>query len=266
MTDPFDSLIDELQTKPKAIKRVVDIKPTELIEDSKQLRLSLRDKVFRVVGGVEKDLGEEPLKIVVIKAAPISRIYYQNEYVSGETKAPTCWAANASLGVASKEVPEDKRQSTACFSCPQNIKGSGQGISRACRFQQRLAVMLANHEGVLQTESAYHLPLPATSVFGKNQKKMGLQTYARLIESQGAVLSAIMTELSFDGDSVTPKLCFKPFRVLEEAEIASVKKLQNDPTTKALVASTPRLYTDNGLSTDNVFNVVEGEGVYVKDL
>jgi len=265
MTDPLDSLISELQSKPKAIKPVVDIEPTEVRDDPDQLRLSLRDKVFRVVGGVEQELGEGPLKIVIVKAASVSRIYYENEYISGETKAPTCWSSNANSGVPAKEVPQEKRQSTACFNCPQNIKGSGQGISRACRFQQRLAVMLASEDGVLQGEQAYHLPLPATSVFGKDQKKKGLQTYARLIDSQGALLSSIMTEISFDKDSDIPKLCFRPFRVLEEEEIVLVKKIQSDPYTKTLVTSIPKLYVDNGLNMDNVFGIVEGEGVYVKD-
>ena len=265
MTDVFDSLINELQPKPKAIKSAVDIEPTEVMDDPDQLRLSLRDKVYRIVGGVEEELGEGPLKIVVVKAASISRIYYENEYINGETKPPTCWSSNANSGVPAKEVPQDKRQSTACFNCPQDIKGSGQGVSRACRFQQRIAVMLANEEGVLQPDQAYHLPLPATSVFGKDQKKMGLQTYARLIDAQGALLSSVMTEISFDKSSDIPKLCFRPFRVLEEEEIVLVKKVQSDPYTKTLVTSIPKLYVDNNLDMDDVFDVVEGEGVYVKD-
>lgn len=265
MTDPLDSLMSELQPKTKAIKPVVDIEPTEVMNDPDQLRLSLRNKVFRIVGGVEEKLGEGPLKVVVVKTASVSRIYYENEYVSGETKPPTCWSSNANSGVSAKEVPSEKRQSIACFNCPQNVRGSGQGVSRACRFQQRIAVMLASDEGVLKPDQAYHLPLPATSVFGKDQKKMGLQTYARLIDSQGALLSTIMTEISFDSDSDIPKLCFRPFRVLEEEEIVLVKKVQSDPSTKALVTSIPKLYGGNDFNMDDVFDVVEGEGVYVKN-
>ena len=74
-----------------------------------------------------------------------------------------------------------------------------------------------------------------------------------------------MTEISFDKSSDIPKLCFRPFRVLEEEEIVLVKKVQSDPYTKTLVTSIPKLYVDNNLDMDDVFDVVEGEGVYVKD-
>ncbi len=266
MTDPFDSLLDELQ--PKVVKPVVDtnfVEEVEETEEATRLRLSIRDGVFRVVGEVVEELGSGPLKVVIVKAAPVSRIYYEQEYVEGETKTPTCWSSDANSGVSSTAVLEKHRQSNTCFNCPQNIKGSGQNGSRACRFQQRIAVMLADEEGVLQPDHAYHLPLPATSVFGKDQKKMGLQTYARLIDSQSALLSSIMTELSFDEDSLTPKLCFKPFRVLEEAEFKLVKQMQHNPHTKSLVSFIPKVYENNGPSVDSMFDVVEGEGVYVRD-
>jgi len=125
--------------------------------------------------------------------------------------------------------------------------------------------MLADDEGVLQPDKAYQLALPATSVFGKEQKKMGLQTYARLIDSQNALLSSIMTELSFDEDSLTPKLCFKPFRVLEETEFKLVKQMQSNPDTKSLVSFIPQVHRNNGPIVDSMFDVVEGEGVYVRD-
>lgn len=263
MTDPFDSLLSELQ--PKVVAPVVSSDPVEVADTSNVTRLSINENVFRLLGDTVEELGDGPLKVAIVKAAPVSRVFYSGEYVHGKGKHPTCWAADANAGIPAKEVPTANKQSPTCFNCPQNIKGSGHGGGRACRFQQRIALMLANGEGVLDTNIAYQFAIPATSVFGKDKKKMGLQTYARLIDSQSALLSSIMTELSFDEESDIPKVCFRPSRVLEEAEMKLVKQRQSDPYTKSLVSFIPKVYENNGPNVDNVFDVVEGEGVYVKD-
>ena len=60
------------------------------------------------------------------------------------------------------DVPEDQRQSGRCIDCTQNIKGSGRGTGRACRFVQRLALVLED-----DLETVYQLQLPPTSIFGE---------------------------------------------------------------------------------------------------
>jgi hypothetical protein len=133
--------------------------------------------------------------------------------VEGEVTAPDCWSADG-------EVPSPKSenlQSKRCVDCPQNAKGSGQGDSRACRYSQRLAVVLANDVGgeILQ------LTLPASSIFGAGEPgKWPLQTYAKMIGSKGVPITAVVTEMRFDTDSATPKLAFKPIRVLDAEEHA----------------------------------------------
>jgi hypothetical protein len=262
MTDPFADLLDEVEVEVKPVAS----EPEQSYPLGTHVpRISIRENNFRVIDDDIEELGSSPQKVVIIKAAPVSRIFYATEYSSGGSNAPVCWAADGGTGVPSKEVPVDSRQSRTCFNCEKNIKGSGHGTSRACKFQQRIALMLADDEGVLQPDKAYQLALPATSVFGKEQKKMGLQTYARLIDSQNALLSSIMTELSFDEDSLTPKLCFKPFRVLEETEFKLVKQMQSNPDTKSLVSFIPQVHRNNGPIVDSMFDVVEGEGVYVRD-
>jgi len=94
---------------------------------------------------------------------------------------------------------------------------------------------LTDSDGKLKSNSVYQLSLPATSIFGDDKKKMGLQTYARLIEAQRAPLASIVTELRFDTDSSTPKLCFKPVRVLAEDEIGMAVAAQKDEATLKLV-------------------------------
>ena len=124
-------------------------------------RISIKGGVFRLLSGGKEiaAIDERFLDVVIVKAAPkVSRIFYAKSYDGDNITGPDCWSNDGERPDASAE----NKQAATCMSCPQNIAGSGQGNSRACRYQQRLAVVLENNiEGaVLQ------LTLPATSVFG----------------------------------------------------------------------------------------------------
>jgi hypothetical protein len=118
--------------------------------------------------------------------------------------------------------------------CPQNEAGSGNGNSRACRFQQRLAVVLANNpEGdVLQ------LTLPATSIFGKEDgDKRPLQAYARFLAAQTPPVNPeqIVTRMKFDTKAESPKLFFAPTRWLTDEEYPiAVTQGDSDDAKKAV--------------------------------
>jgi hypothetical protein len=105
-------------------------------------RISIKGGVFReIVGGKEVRTNDDrSMNVVIIKAAAVSRMYFGGAYVEGETSKPTCWSNDSNT--PAKEVPEAQRQSARCKGCKQDIKGSGQNDSRACKFQQRVAVML----------------------------------------------------------------------------------------------------------------------------
>jgi len=207
-------------------------------------RLSIRGGVFRqVLNGKEvAELDARSIKVVVVKSAPISRMYYATAYVEGEANPPTCWSPDTKTGRPSEEVIAEDKQAETCFDCKQNIKGSGQGDSRACRYKQSVAILLADkdEEGkpVIRSSDVYQLMLPATSVFGDDKQKMSMQAYARHLNANRAPLASILTELRFDTDSSTPKLCFKPIRVLEQDELALAVKAQQDPDTLKLVTLT----------------------------
>ena len=200
-------------------------------------KLSIRGAVFRkVVGGEEVGtIDSRTMSIVVVKSAPISRMYYEGTYVEGESSAPTCWSSNTSHGKPSEDVLPSEAQSPACSSCPQNIKGSGTGESRACRYQQRIAVLLADADGNVVSPDTYLLSLPATSVFGDNKQKMSMQAYARHLNAHKAPLASVITELRFDTEVTHPRLCFKPQRVLTQEELALAITAQQDPETANLV-------------------------------
>lgn len=200
-------------------------------------RLSIRGGVFRkVVNGKEvAELEDRKILAVVVKAAPISRMYFAGQYVAGETNPPTCWSADTSSGRPAGEVLASDRQSPTCFDCKQNIKGSGQGESRACRYRQRVAIMLADESGEVTSSTVYQLDLPATSIFGDDPKRMAMQAYARYLSQHQTPLAAVLTEIRFDTNSSTPKLLFKPVRPLEEPELMLAINAQKDPETARLV-------------------------------
>jgi hypothetical protein len=181
-------------------------------------------------------IDERFLDVVIIKAAPkVSRVFYAGSYDKDAAAAPpACTSADG-------EKPDARvkdKQAATCAQCPQNISGSGTGNSRACRYQQRLAVILAdNPEGdVLQ------VTLPATSIFGKDEGgKRPLQAYARYMAAQTPPvnLDTIVTRMKFDTASESPKLIFEAARWLTDDEYAAAQdQAKSDEAVKA-VSATP---------------------------
>jgi len=192
-------------------------------------RISIEGGAFReFVNGKEVRVSEErSMKVILINAAPVSRMFFAGTYVKGQKMKPTCWSSDTQS--PDKAVPEDQRQAKFCKDCKQHIKGSGQGEGRACRFQQRIAVAL---DGELHRGEVYQITLPSTSVFGDaDGKKMPLQAYGRHLKAYNTPAISALTEMRFDIDSATPKLVFSPVRPLEDDELAIAVKLQNHPDT-----------------------------------
>lgn len=250
------TLFENMPPEFKELLGQLDIDTTAAGRQGKAInRLSIRGAVFRkVVNGQEMgEIKERAMNVVIVKSAPISRMYYEGEYVQGQNNPPTCWSSDTNTGRHSDEVAPENVQSQSCFDCKQNIKGSGAGEGRACRFQQRVALLLADSEGKIASSELYQLSLPATSVFvledDKNDKqKMGLQAYARFLNSQTkpVPLASLVTEIRFDTDSSTPKLCFKPIRVLEQDELALAVEAQRNPETEKFITLSIKPKEDSG--------------------
>lgn len=188
-------------------------------------RISLRGGRFReIVGGEQVNVKSDGfLNVVIVNAAKISRTYYAGTYDPENPSAPTCWSPDTQTPDPS--VPADQRQAARCMDCPMNIKGSGQGESRACRYSQRVAVLL---EG--QMDTVYQLQLPATSVFGEARDgKMGMQAYAKYLRAHKTPSIAVVTQMYFDENSDTPKLFFKPLRPLTEDELQDAVGMRDHP-------------------------------------
>lgn len=177
-------------------------------------RISIKGGVWRMmVNGKEVAKNEDrSMNVVIVAASPkVSRTFYAKSFSEGEITSPDCWSADGEVPDAKAKNPQSKR----CIDCAQNAKGSGQGDSRACRYSQRLAVTLANDIG----GEVMQLTLPASSIFGAGEVgKWPLQTYAKMIGSKGVPITAVVTEMRFDTEAATPKITFKPVRVLDSDE------------------------------------------------
>lgn len=180
-------------------------------------RVSIKGGVFRLISAGKEiaAVDERFLDVVIVKAAPkVARVFYAAKYDKDATAAaPDCQSNDG-------DTPDPKsrnKQSDTCASCDQNVAGSGNGNSRACRYQQRLAVTLANNiEG-----DVMQLSLPATSIFGKEDgDNRPLQAYARWLVAQGVDPSTVVTRMKFDTASESPKLFFKAMRWLTDEEYA----------------------------------------------
>lgn len=197
-------------------------------------RISIKGGVFRLMADGKEitSIDDRHLDVVIVNAASkISRTYYAGTYEEGNTSAPNCWSADGETPDASIDEP----QASNCASCPMNVKGSGQGESKACRFSQRLAVVLAND---IQGD-VMQLTLAATSIFGKEEgDKRPLQAYARYLAAQNINPETLVTRLRFDTKAAVPKLFFQPLRWLEDDEYAvAVEKGASTPAKNAVTMS-----------------------------
>lgn len=198
-------------------------------------RLSIKGGVFRlIVDGKEiAAIEERYLDVVIVAAAPkVSRTFYIKQYDADNPAGPDCFSANGDFPDPQSKLPQAK----SCAACPQNVKGSGQGDSRACRYSQRTAIVLANDiEG-----DVMQLSLPALSLFGKAEgENRPLQEYARWLTAQGIDPTMLVTRLKFDTKSESPKLFFKAMRWLEQDEFDICREAGQSEDAKKAISMTP---------------------------
>jgi hypothetical protein len=202
--------------------------------DLGQYRISIKGGAFReMMGNKEVRVSEErAMNVIIVKAAPnVYRSFYSGMYVEGQNASPTCWSLDSQT--PADTVPADQKQSARCMDCKQNIKGSGQGEGRACRYQQRIAVLV---EGETDLHKVAQVILPATSVFGEGEKgKLPLQAYGRHLKAHNTPVVGVVTEMRFDINSPTPKLFFKPVRPITEDEFEAVKAVKDSADAKKAV-------------------------------
>ena len=217
------------------------LKNTEVDELTKALaggtqnrRISIRGGRFRlVINGEEVSKTDRPELDVIIAAGrkENSRIFYAKEYNSKEIVPPDCWADD---GITPSPKAEN-RQADTCANCPQNIAGSGKNGTRACRYQKRLAVVLANDPG----NGLFQLTLPSQSIFSKgDMDSMGFDQYAKYIAGNGKNINMVVTRMSFDEDADVPILRFRAVGYVNRAQYDAAIEGGKSPEAQRMLSST----------------------------
>jgi len=176
-------------------------------------RISIKGGVFRkVVGG--KEIGaieDRHMNVIFARMSPNpARQFYTGRYVEGERAAPICWSTDSKTPDADVESP----QARTCDTCPQSVKGSGQGgQGTACRLSWRTAVVLPDDP----SGDVMQLVLPATSSFGKEENgKWPFRPYMQMLANHNISGSSVITKMSFDTKSPVPRVLFSPVAAVTE--------------------------------------------------
>ena len=170
---------------------------------------------------------------IIVDALPkVSRTYYAGKYdPNAKATLPDCWS---NLGDKPEAAAANKQHSN-CGDCPKNVKGSGENGGRACRFQRRIAILIAGDP----TGEVYQFNVPAKSLFGKgNGNVHPFESYVKYLLGNGESPDTVVTNISYDLNADSMELLFTPMRGISDEEYALVVAAQADPETKKYVQLT----------------------------
>ncbi len=201
-------------------------------------RIVPKNGIFRkVVGGEEMGKVKGNINVVVVNASPkVGRIFYMKQWTpDAEPSAPDCFSNDGMTPDAKAENPQSDR----CDSCPQNIKGSGQGNSKACRYSRRLALVLEEDFGTALEGKVYQMNLASKSLFGDSvgDNTHTFENYTKYLANNGKSLDYVVTQISFNENNDNQSVLFTPVRFINKGEYAVTSKVA--PETQKLVIMTP---------------------------
>lgn len=199
---------------PAFLKAEVDTITKSLMGGGSQKNLSIKGSRFRMMVGGEQ-VGVRPdafLNVVIVNASEkVGRTFFNKKYVEGENLTPVCWTADGIRPNPKSEIP----QNALCAGCPQDVSGSGDQGTKACKFSRKLAIVFADDIN----GDVYSMTLPAKSIFGKAEgTDMPLMAYANFLGARGCPITGVVTQMYFDLNAAVPKLFFKAARPLTEDE------------------------------------------------
>lgn len=203
-------------------------------------RIVPKNGIFRkVVGGEEMGKLKGDLNVVIVNASPhVSRIFYSKPWSpEAEPTAPDCFSNDG----RSPDPQSANKQAERCDTCPMNVKGSGQGQSKACRYSRRLAVALEDDFGTALEGEIYQINLASKSLFGDvgSDRQWTFENYIKYLANNGKSIDWFVTRISFNEDNDNQSLLFSPVRHITREEFAVTSKLSAKDEIKRMVIMTP---------------------------
>lgn len=193
----------------------------------RRIQLSNGRTFKRVVNGEQiGKAAHDMLDVIIVDwLAKPSRKFYATAYnKEAKPTLPDCWSNDGIVPEASAK----NKQHTTCNGCPKDIKGSAPNNKKACRYERRLAVLVAGDP----SGDIYQITIPGASVFSDNDGNVyGFEGYMKFLLASNEALDTVVTRLVYDAESDTAKIGFKPIRHLTEMEVAFVDAAQDDPAT-----------------------------------
>jgi hypothetical protein len=192
---------------------------------SRRIQTSNKGFFRKIINGeqVGEPIRDEFEAIIVNMLPKVSRIYYKDKFdPNKEATLPNCWS---NQGDKPEAGALDKQHSN-CADCPMNVKGSGDNGGKACRFQRRIAIMLAGDT----SGDIYQFNIPAKSLFGKGSgNEHPFESYIKFLLSNREAPDTVMTKISYDLDADSMELLFTPVRSLTDEEFDLVSSVQTAP-------------------------------------
>lgn len=203
-------------------------------------RIVPKNGIFRKeIGGKEMGKVKGDLNVVIINSSPkVGRIFYAKQWTpDAEPTAPDCFSNDGQAPDAGSENP----QSARCDTCQQNIKGSGMGNSKACRYSRRIAVLLEDDFGTALEGEVYQMNLASKSLFGESPaaNTHTFENYIKYLGNNGKSLDWYITRMSFNENNDNQSLLFTPVEHIKRNHYDVITKVANTPAVHKMVTMTP---------------------------
>jgi len=212
----------------------------QLAGNSGVKRIVPKNGIFRkVVGKEEMGKIKGNLNAIVVSASPkVGRIFYAKQWTpDAEPTAPDCFSNDGAAPDAGAQNPQAAR----CDACPQNIKGSGMGNSKSCRYSRRLALVLEEDFGTSLEGEVYQMNLASKSLFGEGSgdNTHTFENYSKYLANNGKSLDYVVTQISFNEDNDNQSVLFTPARFINKNEFGVTSVVAQKPEVQKMVVMTP---------------------------
>lgn len=203
-------------------------------------RIVPKNGIFRKeIGGKEMGKVKGDLNVIVVNSSPkVGRIFYAKQWTpDAEPTAPDCFSNDGNAPDAGSVNP----QSARCDTCQRNIKGSGQGNSKACRYSRRIAVLLEDDFGTALEGEVYQMNLASKSLFGESVSETThvFENYIKYLGNNGKSLDWYITQLSFNENNDNQSILFTAVEHIKRHHYDVISKVGNTPEVQKLVTMTP---------------------------